>query len=191
MNRRRVEPVGHQLRRQIGVHLARGVPLKALCGLVSAGRTSGAYRAQPVVAGDGEGRAEAEAAFAGFPKDRVTFAGRFPPESMSALYRRADLYLWPGLKEAYGLAFLEAQASGLPVVACDTAGVPAVVHRGRGGLLTPPGDAEALAQSLRILLANRQTRETMGEVAAQFVHGERGVAHAAQQLRPILNGIGA
>lgn len=39
-----------QLRRQIGVHLARGVPLKALCGLVSAGRTSGAYRAQPVVA---------------------------------------------------------------------------------------------------------------------------------------------
>lgn len=39
-----------QLRRQIGTHLARGVPLKALCGLVSAGRTSGAYHAQPVVA---------------------------------------------------------------------------------------------------------------------------------------------
>lgn len=39
-----------QLRRQIGAHLARGVPLKALCGLVSAGRTSGTNCAQPVVA---------------------------------------------------------------------------------------------------------------------------------------------
>ncbi|BCW87109.1 D-inositol-3-phosphate glycosyltransferase [Alphaproteobacteria bacterium SO-S41] len=144
-----------------------------------------------LVAGDGSGHAEAEAAFANFPPTRVTFAGRFPPESMAALYARADLYLWPGLKEAFGLAFLEAQASGLPVVACDTAGVPAVVHQGRGGFLSTAGDSAALAQSLRILLANRQTRETMGEVASAFVHGERSIVYAAQRLAPILKGIGA
>jgi glycosyltransferase involved in cell wall biosynthesis len=144
-----------------------------------------------LVAGDGPGRAEAEAAFTGFPATRVTFAGRFPSEAMAALYARADLYLWPGLREAFGLAYLEAQASGLPVVACDTHGVPAVVQQGRGGLLAPAGDAEGLAQALRILLGNRQTRETMGEVVAAFVHNERSIAHAARQLQPILAAAGA
>lgn len=139
-----------------------------------------------VVAGGGAGAAEAERAFANFPKDRVTFMGAVPPDAMPALYARADLYLWPGLKEGYGLSYLEAQASGVPVVACDTAGVPAVVERGRGGLLSPPGDADALAQSLRILLMNRQTRDIMGEVAAEFVHGERDIANAAERLRAIL-----
>ena len=139
-----------------------------------------------VVAGGGDGLKEAQAAFANFPKDRITFMGAVPPDAMPALYARADLYLWPGLKEAYGLSYLEAQASGLPVVACDTAGVPAVVERGRGGLLSPAGDPDGLAQSLRILLMNRQTRDIMGEVAAEFVHGERDVAHAAAHLRAIL-----
>ncbi|MFT3810343.1 MAG: glycosyltransferase [Micropepsaceae bacterium] len=139
-----------------------------------------------VVAGGGEGEAEAKAAFANFPRDRITFMGAVPPDAMPNLYARADLYLWPGLKEAYGLSYLEAQASGLPVAACDTAGVPAVVEQGRGGLLTPAGDAEALAQSLRILLMNRQTRDIMGEVAAEFVHGERDITHAAARLRSIL-----
>lgn len=139
-----------------------------------------------VAAGGGDGLKEAQAAFANFPKDRITFMGAVPPDAMPALYARADLYLWPGLKEAYGLSYLEAQASGLPVVACDTAGVPAVVERGRGGLLSPAGDPDGLAQSLRILLMNRQTRDIMGEVAAEFVHGERDVAHAAAHLRAIL-----
>ncbi len=140
-----------------------------------------------LVAGDGPGRAEAEAAFKGFPPGRVDFAGRFPPEAMSRLYRRADIYLWPGLREAYGLSYLEAQASGVPVVACDTHGVPAVVQQGRGGLLTPAGDPDGLARSLRILLSNQQTRAIMGEVAAEFVHGERDLPQAAARLGDILH----
>lgn len=144
-----------------------------------------------VVAGGGDGLKEAEAAFANFPKDRITFMGPVPPDAMPALYARADLYLWPGLKEAYGLSYLEAQASGLPVAACDTAGVPAVVEQGRGGFLSPPNDPGALAQSLRILLMNTQTRAIMSEVAAEFVHGERDIAHAAQHLKAILAKIAA
>jgi glycosyltransferase involved in cell wall biosynthesis len=144
-----------------------------------------------LLAGDGDGRSEIEGLFAGFPRDRVVLAGRVPPEAMPSIYARADLYLWPGLREAYGLSYLEAQASGLPVVACDTHGVPAVVEQGRGGLLSPAGDPDGLAQSLRILLSNRQTRETMGEVAREFVRGERSIAHAAQHLAPVLKAIGA
>ena len=109
---------------------------------------------------------------------------------MADIYRMADIYLWPGLREAYGLSYLEAQASGVPVIACDTHGVPAVVDAGRGGLLTPPGDAAALAMSLRVMLSNPLTRETMGEVARAFVTGERDVSHAAQHLRPVFEALG-
>ncbi len=143
-----------------------------------------------IVAGDGPGRDEAMAHFTRFPRERVSFAGRFPAEAMSALYQRADVYLWPGLREAYGLSYLEAQASGVPVVACDTHGVPAVVQHGRGGFLSPAHDAGALAQSLRILLSNRATSETMGAVAAEYVHGERTIAAAAARLKVIFGGIG-
>lgn len=144
-----------------------------------------------LLAGDGPGRADVETIFRAFPRDRVVLAGRIPPEAMPAIYARSDIYLWPGLREAYGLSYLEAQASALPVVACDTHGVPAVVEQGRGGLLAPTGDADALAQSLRILLSNQLTRETMGEVAREFVTTERTVAGAARALAPVLRAIGA
>ena len=53
---------------------------------------------------------------------------RVPHAALPALYAGADLYLWPAINEAYGMAFLEAQAAGLPVVAGRTGGVA----RGRG-----------------------------------------------------------
>ena len=139
-----------------------------------------------IAVGGGDGLAEAQAAFKGFPPDRVTFAGAIPREKMPGIYGLGDIYLWPGLREAYGLSYLEAQASGLPVVACDTHGVPAVVQQGRGGLLSVAGDPEALAMSLRVLLSNPLTRETMGEVAAEFVQTERGLRQAADQLDAVL-----
>jgi glycosyltransferase involved in cell wall biosynthesis len=139
-----------------------------------------------ILAGGGDGLAEAQAAFQTFPRDRVTFAGPMPREKMPGIYGLADIYLWPGLREAYGLSYLEAQACGLPVVACATHGVPAVVQQGRGGLLSPAGDPDGLAMSLRVLLSNQLTRETMGEVASEFVHTERDLAHAADQLESVL-----
>ena len=60
----------------------------------------------------------------------------------------ADLYLWPAINEAYGMAFLEAQAAGLPVIAGRTGGVPAVVAADETGLLTPVGDAHAFAAAV-------------------------------------------
>src|SRR5262249_2679365 len=94
---------------------------------------------QAVLVGDGPARPEVEAAMAPFG-DRVRFLGTVPHQKLPALYAAADLYLWPAVNEAYGIAFLEAQAAGLPVVAGRTGGVPAIVADGVTGLLTPVGD---------------------------------------------------
>ena len=75
--------------------------------------------------------------------DRVRFAGLIPEEALPPVYAAADLYVWPALREAYGLAMLEAQAAGLPVVAGQEGGVAEVVADGRSGVLAAPRDPAA------------------------------------------------
>jgi glycosyltransferase involved in cell wall biosynthesis len=133
-----------------------------------------------VLVGDGPARPEIEALMAPFG-DRVRFAGAVPHHKLAAFYASADLYLWPAINEAYGMAFLEAQAAGLPVVAGRTGGVPAVVADGLTGLLTPIGDAGAFAGAVRRLLDNPAERARFGAAAARRVashHDERTAARA-------------
>ena len=54
----------------------------------------------------------------------------------------------------------------------------------KGGIVSM---TRGLARSLRILLSNQQTRAIMGEVAAEFVHGERDLPQAAARLGDILH----
>ncbi len=131
-----------------------------------------------VLVGDGPARAEVEALMAPFGS-RVRLLGAVPHEALPAVYAAADLYLWPAINEAYGMAFLEAQASGLPVVAGRTGGVPAVVAEGVSGLLVPVGDACAFAAAAGRLLDDPAERARLSAGALQRVaqrHDERAAA---------------
>jgi len=79
------------------------------------------------IAGDGPARAQIEALMAPFGK-RVRFLGALDAAALAQAYARAGALIWPGVDEAFGMTYLEAQAYGLPVIAQDRAGVRDVLY---------------------------------------------------------------
>lgn len=137
-----------------------------------------------LVAGDGPARAEVEAAFRPFGA-RIVFLGAQGEAALPDLYAGADLYVWPAVNEAFGMAFLEAQAGGLPVIAGRVRGVPDVVREGETALLVEETPA-AFAAALALLLDDAPSRRRMGEAARRFVAAERDLDTAARRLRELI-----
>jgi glycosyltransferase involved in cell wall biosynthesis len=138
------------------------------------------------IIGDGPLRDRVHELFARIPGDRVTWAGELPAADIPARLAAADIFVWPGCGEAYGMAYLEAQAAGLPVVALDTDGVPSVVRNGETGLLTPKGDMEGYAEAIRRCITDTVVRRRFGNNAQCFIRTERSITQAAARLDSLL-----
>jgi len=136
-----------------------------------------------LVAGDGPARPQVEAVLAAAAPGRVRFLGQMGLADLAPFYAACDLFAWPAVNEAYGMAMLEAEAAGLAVVSSNLRGVPDVVQDGTTGLLAPPGDDVGFASRMRELLIDPARRNAMGVAAAQFVASERGMAITAQRLQ--------
>lgn len=134
------------------------------------------------IIGDGPCHAEIGAAFARLPADRITWRGQLDRDATQAELARHDIFIWPGIGEAYGLVYLEAQAAGLPVVAFDSGGVSETVRSGETALLVPEHDEAALAAALTSLLRDKALRDSMGSAARRFILAERTPARAAERL---------
>ena len=100
---------------------------------------------------------------------RVDFLGHLPFARLLAEYRNADVFALPSAQEGFGIVFLEAMASSLPIVAARAAAVPEVVADGSTGILVPPGDDAALAAALTKLLDDASTRRNMGSAGREHV----------------------
>jgi len=140
-----------------------------------------------VVAGDGSSRGEIEAALESAAPGRACFLGTLATRELAEVYAACDLYAWPAVNEAYGMAMLEAQAAGLPVVSRATRGVPDVVVDGRTGVLVK--DENLFSDALRELLIDPARRESLGRNAAAFVASERSVEAAAARLKSLLGAL--
>ncbi|MGI9524629.1 MAG: glycosyltransferase family 4 protein [Hyphomicrobiaceae bacterium] len=141
------------------------------------------------VVGDGPARGDVVDAFSVFSNDRVTWHGLLDREGVRRVLSASDLFVWPGFNEAYGLAYLEAQACGLPVVAQSSAGVSEVVKHEQTGLLTLENDISAFAGSIDWFLANPERMQVFGKTAHAFVHEKRSLRRARHILHSTIHSI--
>ena len=143
-----------------------------------------------VVAGEGPARCEVESAFAGrLPAGRVTFTGRVEGGALARLYAGADLFVWPAVGEPMGMAMLEAQGHGLPVVSARTRGVPDLVRDEETGVLVPEGDSGAFADAVRALLRAPVRRRRMGDAARARVAREHGFEAASDRIGDLVEAL--
>ncbi|NOZ49138.1 MAG: glycosyltransferase family 4 protein [Chloroflexi bacterium] len=100
--------------------------------------------------------------------NKVVFTGYLPAADLPFVLNSADIFVMPSEAELQSIATLEAMASGLPVLAANKHALPELVENGHNGYLFPPGDAEALAQRMVHLMAQRDRWASMGRASRQI-----------------------
>ncbi len=123
-----------------------------------------------VIAGDGDERSalEAQAARLGIA-DRVAFPGWWNASQKTENLARALALVVPSRSEAFGIAALEAWASGTPLVMTSRGGASEFVDHSRTGLLVDPTDSLALARSIEAVVGDRVLRRMLTEQGAEVV----------------------
>jgi len=109
----------------------------------------------------------------------------------SALYRTADVCVFPSRYEPLGNVVIQAWAHGLPVIAADSQGPKALIEDGEDGLLTPIDDAGALADGVRRLLAQPMLRTSLAAAGAARVEAEFSEAAVVAQWKALFADFGA
>lgn len=111
--------------------------------------------------------------------DRMEFLGMLPHDRLAPVWNEADVFLMPGVTDAdgqvegQGVVLLEAQASGLPVIASRAGGMPENVIEGASALLVEPKDVDGLAEAMVALATHPQRWAAMGRAGREFVRRER------------------
>ncbi|HEY3865244.1 MAG TPA: glycosyltransferase [Solirubrobacteraceae bacterium] len=124
--------------------------------------------------------------------ERVAFHGQLPPAEALAQARRCTLFVMPSTEEAFGVAYVEAMAGGLPAIGCrGEPGPEEIAAVGDGFMLVPPGDIERLSQRIDELLSDSHrlreaSQRARATVAASFTWercGEQTLAAYEHALR--------
>jgi glycosyltransferase involved in cell wall biosynthesis len=99
----------------------------------------------------------------------VHFTGNVPHETVFSYLKSSDIMALPSTEEAFGIAYIEAMACGLPVIGCEGEGPTDFVEHGKTGYLVPPNDPTAIAEILRDLSENQKQLDQMGDAAREYV----------------------
>ncbi len=134
------------------------------------------------IAGEGVKRAELEALVVTLGlTERVSLPGL--NSDIPKFLHDLDIFVLPSLWEGLGIAVLEAGATSLPVVASNVDGIREIITDTKNGLLFEPGDAHALADTLRSLINNSNERERLGRALRERVSEHFSVSKMVAEYR--------
>lgn len=106
---------------------------------------------------------------------RVRFAGRVSRDVVADYFASADVFVMTSVNEGSGNVYLEAQASAVPAISCDSGGPPEYIRDGETGFTVPCGDAAVLAERIQRLIEDPGLRARMGRAARHWM--EEGFAY--------------
>lgn len=112
---------------------------------------------------------------------QVRFSGYIEESDKVAIYRSADIFVFPSLLEGFGMVAAEAMACGTPAVVSNVASLPEVVEDGKSGRLVPVNDISAWCQTLKELVASPSLREKLGVYGSLTIPKKFSWDIAAQQ----------
>ena len=122
-------------------------------------------------------------------EDRVRFIGRKSRAEVARAMRTSAVFVLPSRYEGLGCVYLEAMASGMPVVACRGQGIDEIIRHQKNGWLIGVGNLEELAQGLEALLASPEMRAEIGTEARRTIVDGLTMADQAKQMRTVYAGI--
>jgi mannosyltransferase len=96
-------------------------------------------------------------------QSRIVMTGELPIEQVQRWYQRLTIYAFTSRNEGFGLTLIEAMAAGSALVAARAGAAELVVEDGVTGVLTPPGDIDALVAALEPLMRDVNAATAMGE----------------------------
>lgn len=100
---------------------------------------------------------------------RINAPGFVSEEELAASYKDCDIFVAPSRYESFGQIYIEAMASGKPVIGTDVGGIPEVVEDGVNGLLIENENANDLGQKLEKLIVDKDLRDKMGEESRRII----------------------
>ncbi len=143
--------------------------------------------ARLVIAGRGPLRKRLEAlAVKRGVAEKVTFAGLV--SDVARLLKAFDVFAFPSLWEGFGIALVEAMATGLPVVASETGGITEIVQDSVSGLLVRPGDRRELAEGLIEVLHEADLARKLAQNALARIRERFALERTVEQVATIYRG---
>lgn len=113
--------------------------------------------------------------------DRIHLIGWTNRSTTVSLFNGCEFFIFPSRMEAFGIANLEAMASGKAIVATKAGGVPELVTNDENGVLVEPNSIDGLAEGIMYLYQHRELRELMGRRGREFVERNYTWEHIAEE----------
>ncbi|MFZ1005869.1 MAG: glycosyltransferase family 4 protein [Candidatus Sulfotelmatobacter sp.] len=120
--------------------------------------------------------------------DRIQFLGRRSRADVAKAMQDCAVFVLPSRYEGLGCVYLEAMASGKPVIACRGQGIDEIIQHRSNGWLIPVDGLDELVQGLQVLLSEGDLRAQIGRAARQTILDRLTMSHQAQKLLQIYEG---
>lgn len=103
-------------------------------------------------------------------EDRIVMLGHLDQSALVRELEWAQVAILPSYAESFGLAFVEAQSAGLPVIGYEVGGVPEIIEKGASGWLVPKGDVDQLRMAIMESMRDPQKTFQMGRAGRERVN---------------------